>query len=338
MKILTVISKKSILILLFPITFLINNAETSLTNFYNLSVENQEFLSDSEENKTKEVIQPSSNLSSNTKGELLWRGTAETGNLSEWTPNGGNYQMNSNRVLFSNASKERAKSGSFSYKLTVDAGTDMASTQLFRYSINGEPNSNKDAIYTAWFFLPQKVDFHGVSWHNMMQWKVKTSAKSHPVLTIGLGVLGGKGSGGDNFIQLRNTGEWFPGGSSFNYEPINKLTIPIGKWFKIEARYIHGANSNGKIMVWQGDMGGNDILLYEINNVTTYPPKDRNGLSTEQLSWSVNNYTARTIPAVTTIYIDDASIHLPGNAPTTSTINIEASPKEGGKVRIVGNE
>jgi hypothetical protein len=340
MKILSIININIILVLLLPITILNSNTSTSLNDVDNNGIGYPEFISDSTENRNKEPIQTSSNLRMNTTGALLWKATAETGNLSEWSPGGGNYKMNANRVLFSDASKERAKSGSFSYKLTVDAGTDMASTQLFRYSVDGQPNSNKDAIYSAWYFLPQKVDFYGVSWHNMMQWKVKTtSSRSHPIFTMGLGVSGGKGSRGDNFIELRNTGEWFPGGSSFNYQPLNTLPIPIGKWFKIEARYIHGSNGNGRVMIWQGDLEGNDTLIYDISNVTTYPSKDRDGLSTTELSWSVNNYTARTIPAVTTIYIDDASIHLPGTTTSPSPIiNIDANPKEGGKVRIVGNE
>ncbi len=334
---LSIIITKSILILFLPLTFLINNNTTLLNDVDNKSIGNSEFLSVSAKDKNKKAIQTSSNVRMNNTGVLLWKATAETGNISEWSPDGGNYLMNASRVLSSNASQEKAKTGSFSYKLTIDAGTDYASTQFHRFS---QPNSNKDAIYTAWFFIPQKVDFYGVSWHNIMQWKTRnTSSQSHPVFTMGLGVFGGKGSGGDNFIELRNTGEWFPGGSSFNYAALNRLPIPIGKWFKIEARYIHGSSGNGRVMVWQGDLLGNDTLIYDISNVTTYPPKDRNGLSTTELSWSVNNYGARTMPAVTTIYIDDASIHLPGATTTpTPTININANPIEGGKVRIVGNE
>lgn len=341
MKILSIISINIILVLLIPIIILKSNISTSLNDVDSKEMGKSEFMYDSIENRNKAVIQTSSSSRMNNTGVLLWKGTAETGNLSEWRPSGGNYLMNANRVLFSNASREKAKSGSFSYKLTVNAGAGMASTQLYRYSVNGQPNSNKDAIYAAWFFIPQKVDFYGVSWHNIMQWKVRTtSSRSHPVFTMGLGVLGGKGSRGDNFIELRNTGEWFPGGSSFNYAPLSRLPIPIGKWFKIEARYVHGSSGNGRIMVWQGDLEGNDTLIYDISKVTTYPSKDRDGTSTIELQWSVNNYTARTIPAVTTIYIDEASIHLPGTTTTTPTpiINIEANPKEGGTVRIVGNE
>jgi|GEM_PF-4641382 hypothetical protein len=340
MKILSIISINIILVLLIPITILKSNISTSLNDVDNKEMGKSEFMYDSTENRNKAVIQTSSSSRMNNTGVLLWKATAETGNLSEWSPDGGNYLMNASRVLSSNASREKAKTGSFSYKLTIDAGTDMASTQLHRYSVGGQPNSNKDAIYTAWYFIPQKVDFYGVSWHNIMQWKARnTNSRSHPVFTIGLGVLGGKGSRGDNFIELRNTGEWFPGGSSFNYTPLSRLPIPIGKWFKIEARYVHGSSGNGRIMVWQGDLEGNDTLIYDVRGITTYPLKDRGGLSLIELSWSVNNYGARTIPAVTTIYIDDASIHLPGTTTTpTPTIDIRANPIEGGKVRINGNQ
>jgi hypothetical protein len=340
MKILSIISINIILVLLIPITILKSNISTSLNDVDNKEMGKSEFMYDSTENRNKAVIQTSSSSRMNNTGVLLWKGTAETGNLSEWSPGGGNYKMNANRVLFSNASRDRAKSGSFSFKYTVDAGTGMASTQLHRYSVNGEPNTNKDAIYTAWYFIPQKIDFYGVSWHNMMQWMVKTTnSRNHPVYAIGLAVMGGKGSRGENYIELRNTGEWFPGGTSFDHQPLQKLAIPIGKWFKIQVRYIHGANKNGKVMVWQGDLEGNDTLIYDISGVTTYPPTNRTGGSTTELQWSVNHYTARTIPAITTIYFDDASIHLPSTTSTpTPTIDIRANPIEGGKVRINGNQ
>jgi hypothetical protein len=335
MKISSIISLKVILVLLLSTTILKSSTSNSPNNSDRGSIYNPELISDSTEYSNKEEIQMSSNLRMNNTGALLWKATAETGNLSEWSPDGGNYLMNASRVLSSNASREKAKTGSFSYKLTIDAGNDLASTQFHRFS---QPNSNKDAIYTAWYFIPQKVDYYGIAWHVMMQWKIRvTNSSSHPVFGLGLGVLGGKGSGGDNFVELRNTGEWFPGGSSFNYVPLSRLPIPIGKWFKIEARYIHGSSGNGRVMVWQGDLEGNDTLIYDINGVTTYPLKDRDGLATTQLSWAVCNYAARTLPAVTTIYIDDASIHLPATT-TTPIINIEANPIEGGKVRIVGNE
>lgn len=338
MKIFLIISLEIILVFLLPFPVLKSNIITLLNDFDKKNISDFGIISNISADSHKIASQSSANSSMNNKGALLWKATAESGNLSEWSPDGGNYLMNASRVLSTNASQEKAKSGSFSYKLTIDAGTDYASTQFHRFS---QPNTNKDAIYTTWFYLPQKVDFYGVSWHNIMQWKVRnTNSLSHPVFTIGLGVLGGKGSGGDNFLELRNTGEWFPGGSSFNYSALTKIAVPIGKWFKIEARYIHGSNGNGRIMVWQGDLEGNDTLLYDINGVTTYPSKDRGGLSTTELSWSVNNYSARTKPAITTIYIDDASIHLPGtntDNKTSFSLNIEASPKEGGIVKIVGN-
>ena len=147
MKLSSFISIELFIILFLPLTYIFHNSKISIFELDNKSPSNSEFLSIPKENK--KINPTAANLKLNSYGALLWKGTAETGDLSEWSPNGGNHLMNPNRVLFSNASKDRAKSGTNSYKLTVDAGTDMASTQLYRYGKSGQPNSNKDAIYTA---------------------------------------------------------------------------------------------------------------------------------------------------------------------------------------------
>jgi hypothetical protein len=314
--------------------FLISFFQSNLNDAFSFSgeINNKNNPADSVEFKSysSETTANLATTNMNVLGERLWFAGAETGNLSEWS---GNPIMNSQNVLFSGSSSDRAKSGSRSFKLQVDAGGKMASTQLYRWGKNGEPNTNNDLIFTTWYYFNEKVDFFNVSFHNIMQWKVRTeSTRSHPVLTLGFGVQGGRGSGGDNFIQLRNTGEWFPNSSSFNYTPLQNLKVPVKQWFKLQVRYIHGSNKNGRIMVWQGDLSGNDILLYDIQNVTTYPAVDRNGSRTVEIQWSVNNYTQNTIPSVTTIYVDDASIHKPGEtqAIPTYSLTLQRNPSSGG--------
>lgn len=267
----------------------------------------------------------------NALGERLWFAGAETGNLSEWS---GNPLMNPNNVLFSGSSTDRARSGNRSFKLQADMGGKMASTQLYVWGPNAPSTNNPDAIYTAWYFIPEKIDMQGVSWYNIFQWKARiTDNSSRKTSVTHIEVRGGKGSGGNNYLQLYWT-DWSSGRARDNRIPaVNRVDIPIGRWFKVQARYWHstGNNNNGRIMMWQ-----DDVLIFDQQNIPTYPDRIL-GLRTTELQWSVNNYGQNTIPAITTVYVDDASIHLPGNtdqAPApTYVLTLQRNPNSGGTVQ-----
>ncbi|MGY6743060.1 MAG: LamG-like jellyroll fold domain-containing protein [Cecembia sp.] len=275
------------------------------------------------------IIQDASRM--NVLGERLWFAGAETGDLSEWS---GNPIMNPNNVLFSGTTTERSRSGNRSFKLQADMGGKMASTQLYVWGPDGPPTQNPDAIYTAWFFIPEKIDMQGVSWYNIFQWKARiTDNTSRKTSVTHIEVRGGKGSGGNNYLQLYWT-DWSSGRARDNRIPaVNQVDIPIGRWFKVQARYWHstGNSSNGRIMMWQ-----DDVLIFDQGNLPTYPDRILGQRITE-LQWSVNNYGQNSIPAITTVYVDDASIHLPGNpesAPEpTYALTLQRNPAAGGTVQ-----
>lgn len=280
-------------------------------------------------------------------GDLIWRATFESGNKNEWCINQsgcGEYNMNASMVK-SEVTNERARSGSYSMKMTINTSNGYASTQHWRFS---EPNVNKDMIYTVWFFVPQKFDYQLQGWNNIIQWKVEhnnipatNTPRTHPLFVVGYGVRGGNGSGGNNFISLSRMNSWFDGYSTPTtvYTPLTNLDIPINQWFRVTIRYVHGNNKNGRVLIWQGDLAGNETLLYDIKNVTTYPLKNSDGQTSTRLNWSVNLYGDMFKPATLSHFIDDVSFHLPSApldaAPTSSVnLNLQANPAEGGVVKI----
>ncbi|MFC0261843.1 heparin lyase I family protein [Fontibacter flavus] len=287
------------------------------------------------------------NLTANNQvGDLIWRATFESGDKSEWCINQsgcGEYNMNESMVK-SEVTKERAKNSSYSMKMTINTSNGYASTQHWRFR---EPNTHKDLIYTIWFYVPQKFDYKLEGWSNIIQWKVEhnnipatNTPKSHPLFVMGYGVRGRNGSGGNNYLTLARLNRWFDGYSSptTSYQPLTNLDIPINQWFKVTVRYVHGTNNNGRVMLWQSDESGKDVLLYDIKNVTTYPLKNSDGQSTKWLAWSVNLYGDQFVPSTLSHFIDDVSFHLPANeidaTPTKNSILLESSPPEGGKVRV----
>lgn len=247
-------------------------------------------------------------MADNTLGALLWTGDMETGDISQWNTSGGNYIMNPGNVLINEVSTENPHSGVYSIKTQVTAGTSqMASTQYFRHSPEGEPNVNPDAIYTCWYHISNGFDMVGISWHNIMQWKAKYSNDiSYPIFTTGFNVRGGKGSGGPNYLELRYAREHFPlGGGSYNIPELVEVNVPINEWFKVQVRYIQSVTTNGRVILWL-----NDQRIYDVSGIVTKPLTNNNGDIFSEMSWSCNNYAQGLNPAISTLFIDDASINL----------------------------
>lgn len=74
------------------------------------------------------------------------------------------------------------------------------------------------------------------------------------------------------------------------------VSIPVGRWFHVEAFYNCNAGGAGEIKIWR-----DSTLLWDVQNVNTrYADGD--------CAWSVNNYSSGITPNTATTYIDDAAI------------------------------
>jgi hypothetical protein len=74
--------------------------------------------------------------------------------------------------------------------------------------------------------------------------------------------------------------------------------IPVGEWIHLEVLLRQSQTEDGQIELWQ-----DGTLLYDIRDVQT--------TLSDNVQWSVNNYSDRLDPPNVTIYIDDASISIP---------------------------
>ena len=235
---------------------------------------------------------------------LLFSANMETGNANEWS---GNYLMGSGNVLTNIVSAKKPQSGTHSIETVCNMGLNqMASTQYFEH--NGVTNNNRDAIYSAWFWANESFDLAGnsPSFDNIMQWKAKMShGLSHPVFYLGFNVRGGKGTKGSNYLELRHAMEHFVG-NSYNVPEIVQVNVPIQKWFELKVRYIQATTNTGRVMVEL-----DNVLIYDVNNVLTRPPRDKAGNTITDMMWACCNYGMGHIPASRTLFIDSSSIRLP---------------------------
>jgi hypothetical protein len=210
---------------------------------------------------------------------LLWSAGMENGNMSEWSLNGCGGEFNSG-VSHSEASTDVALSGSYSAKMSI--GTPSApesGVRLFRWC---ESQRNQELYYSAWYFFPQH--YVAPNWWSIMQWKSKTSSRNDPFFMLDIG--------------NRSDGTMYP----YLYDWQRRrsyggaASIPVGRWFQVEAFYRCAADNTGRVTIWQDGQ-----LVFDVSGLSTR-------YSDGDCEWAVINYSDRVDPDPTIIYADDAAI------------------------------
>jgi hypothetical protein len=230
----------------------------------------------------------------------LWGADMETGTLQQWEDNvyqpmpcGG--QFNSGPSAIAVASKDFAHSGTWSAKMTIGSdtiGTENG-TRLFRWC---ESRRNVELYYSVWYYIPQLLTVLPHGWTNVFQFKSKTTTQNDPFFFLGLT------NAADGSMRFMLT--WWngltiegpsPGESGYRTWQ-NNQTIPVGRWFNVQARYVCAGDFTGALQVWQ-----DGVQIFNLSGVRTrYPTGD--------CQWSVNNYGSRISPSPVVIYVDDAAI------------------------------
>ncbi|WP_439483334.1 malectin domain-containing carbohydrate-binding protein [Cyclobacterium plantarum] len=239
----------------------------------------------------------------------LWTAGHEAGNQNEWSLNGGGGEFNSGNAN-SNISNDVARTGNYSLKMSINTTNGGGhGTRNFRWSEIGD---HKDLIFTQYFYFPNRIDLDpNNAWFNLAQTKgVKFASGgagtgpdqiNNPHFALGIKVRGGAGSGGANYLSLSDLQKFWGDQPGASWEAPAGINLPVRKWVKIQMRIIQDRGDKGRILVWQDDQLIMDTGLRN----TLRPEVDTN-------MFSINAYADKTIPTTTIIYLDDASIHLPG--------------------------
>ncbi len=225
--------------------------------------------------------------STDSPSKILWSADMATGDLSQWyfpgTSKSGNHGggVYNSGIAFASASRKVAHNGRYSAKLTITTPHSPTSgTRLFRWA---EAHIYPRLCYSVWYYFPRKYSV--AKWWNVWQWKSKHAA------------------GNDPFFVL-NVGNQADGTMAFYLYDINRQvtynqslkSIPVGKWFQVEAFYECAGDNTGHMTFWQ-----DGVQIFDVANVQTrYADGD--------CQWSVNNYSSGLTPRTATIYIDDAVI------------------------------
>ena len=251
------------------------------------------------------------------RSRALWSADMEERTLADWYEpsrveslshehGGGEYNSRGGN---SYASDEVAHSGRVSAKQVISTSGGSSGTRLFRWKEYRSLRVGQGLSCSAWIYLPRPVSVAG--YFNIFQFKSKTQDGAYVDVFFQLNIF----SRADGTMYLRPGWGWgaenaaFPRGPHATdgyggkwYEPVNRIDVPVGRWFHVEAYTLPSAAYAGRTTFWQDGR-----LIYDFRNVKTgYANTDsENGVDTQ---WSVNAYANGLLPRSYVQYVDDVAV------------------------------
>lgn len=214
------------------------------------------------------------------RGQILWSADHETGNLSQWYADegGGVFNTGTGEAAISDVV---AHSGRYAIAMTIsDADRQVQAVRVFRWGENP-----MEAYYSAWYFFPQR--FEPAQWWNVFQFKSPDAGgTSQSMWSLNVGNL----ENGEMILYL-----WDALNQQTHANEMIVGTIPVGQWVHIEAFYRRATDRSGRIAIWK-----DSTKLYDLDGVQT--------AASDEVQWSLANYTDQITPSTVTIYADDAAI------------------------------
>jgi hypothetical protein len=239
---------------------------------------------------------------------FLWSGGMESGSASDWTRNGGGGIYNSGSYTYG-ATTERARSGSWSLKATINTSGGTSGVRAFRWA---EARAHRAAYYSVWLYIPTNYDLthdpsSGQFW-NVFQFKSRSAdgSRNDPVWAFyaqedggGLFLNAGWGWGGTPLAGPRAgdnvSGKW--------YSPRTKVYLPVGRWVHLEAYLNQSKDFDGALKFWQ-----DGTLLFDFSGIRTSFNNCNYNTWCGANEWSANLYSDGLAPNPETAYFDDAAI------------------------------
>lgn len=172
-----------------------------------------------------------------------------------------------------------ARSGRTAAAFSINTDSGMSGTRCVR-----EGTLPSDAIYGAWFLIPEAVETRA-NW-NLMHFQ--GSEPGDPI-QYRWDVSLGTGDDGEPYLYVLE----FPTRERFT--PTVATMIPIGSWFHVEFRWRRAAEPDGRVTLFH-----DGATILDLSDI------DASGYDWGQ--WYVGNLADDLVPANSTIYVDDVGI------------------------------
>ena len=217
---------------------------------------------------------------------VLWRGTFEPGNLSEWTgdgegdaytPNGGDGPL---------ATLAMAHGGRYGGQFTIAPKASMMSTS---YLYRNQP-SPPQGYYSAWFYVPSTIIVG--SWLSLTHFsgsKTGDGKNLFAIWDVNLYPLPGGGLAAQLYDYL---------GTGYNERQTIPVPFPLDTWVQLEVYLSKAVGPTGEVTVWQ-----DGVQILQRLNIQT--------VTNDWTQWDAGGAAdASTLPSPAFVYMDDAAISL----------------------------
>ena len=217
---------------------------------------------------------------------VLWQGTFEPGNLTEWTGDGEGAAYTQNTTAKPMPTMAMFHNGRYAGMFTIAPSASMASTG---YLFRNQP-SPPQAYYSAWFYVPSTIAVG--AWLSLTHFSGSETGDGKNLAAIwdvNLYPL----PGGGVAAQLY---DYTPPGS--NLRQTTPVPFPLDAWVQLEVYLSKATGPTGEVTVWQ-----DGVQILQRLNVAT--------VSNDWVQWDAGGAAdASTLPSPAFVYMDDAAISL----------------------------
>jgi hypothetical protein len=214
---------------------------------------------------------------------VIWRGTFEPGDLSEWTGDGEGAAYTQNTPSKPSATLAMAHNGRYGGLFTIAPTAGMASTG---YLFRNQP-SPAQGYYSAWFYVPSTINV-GL-WLSLSHFSGSETGDGRNLAAIwdvNLYPL----SGGGLAAQLYEYA-----GTGFNLRQVTPVPFPLDTWVQLEVYLSKATGPTGEVTVWQ-----DGVQILQRLNVAT--------VSNDWVQWDAGGAAdASTLPSPSFVYMHDAA-------------------------------
>jgi hypothetical protein len=215
---------------------------------------------------------------------VLWRGTFEPGDLSEWTGDGEGsvYTQNAAKPTATLAMKHN---GRYAGLFTIAPTASMTSTG---YLFRNQPSPSQ-GYYSAWFYVPSTIAVG--AWLSLTHFSGSETGDGKNLAAIwdvNLYPLPSGSLAAQLFDYL----------SGVNTRQTVPVLFPFDTWTRLEVYLSKATGPTGEVTVWQ-----DGVQILQKSNLQT--------VTTDWVQWDVGGAAdATTLPSPAFVYMDDAAISL----------------------------
>jgi hypothetical protein len=218
---------------------------------------------------------------------VLWRGTFEPGDFSEWTGDGeGGIYTQPVATTPPAVTTALVHGGRYAGVVTLTPMNNMPSTT---YLFRNQP-SPQAAYYSAWFFVPSSIPV--ATWLSLTHFSGSTTGDGKNLTAVWdvnlypmIGGGGGLAAELYDYLDGMNTRETSP------------TPVPRDSWVQFEVFVSKATTKTGQVEVWQ-----NGTLILQRTNVST-------GMN-DWLQWDAGGSSPDPMASPGSVYMDDAAISL----------------------------